>query len=315
MAKRSNNIRVFSPEPIIFQDDARHRTGYFSHVETWYYDAVFENGYSIVSLVNIIHIGNIGTVLSGIFIYKDGNLIKKIRTRYPLKNCYGSEETLLLKINHKEIIKGTIESDERWTYRIHRGDEENGFDLHFIKTMKPFKGKTFLGKWLVIPGFSVTGTLFVDGKKMHVSGMGYHDHNMYPLKAPFVTKGYFFGKIPLADAKVIWAQVTKNKHNKETLVLLAKKDSFVSIHPDHITFQIIEEKKVHRKKMPQTCNLIVNDPQLNLDVEFTSQTYHHIGILAAHYYRYHEKYIGTYQLNGETNRIDLIDVAEYLTFF
>jgi hypothetical protein len=138
---------------------------------------------------------------------------------------------------------------------------------------------------------------------------------MYPLKAPFVTKGYFFGKIALADAKVIWAQVTKNKHNKETLVLLAKKDSFVSIHPNHITFQIIEEKKVNRKNMPQTCRLIVDDPQLHLDVEFTSQTYHHIGILAAHYYRYHEKYTGTYQLNGETNRIDLIDVAEYLTFF
>ena len=310
-----STYRVFTPEQITFQDDARHKKGFFSHVETWYYDAVFENGYSIVSLVNVIHIGKIGTVLSGIFIYKDGELIEIIRKRYPLRKFYGSEKTPLLKIDDQEVLNGKIDKDSQWKYRIYRGDTSIGFDLEFIKTMKPFKGKTFLGNWLVIPGFSVSGLLFLYGKKIPVKGEGYHDHNIYPIKAPFVTKGYFFGKIHLPQASVIWARVIKNKQNIETLVMLAKKDTYQSIHPKYIHFTINEEKKDHRKIMPYSCTLTVDDPQFQMDVSFQPKTFHHIGILAAHYWRYHEQYKGTYSINGTKEHIDLIDVVEYLKFF
>lgn len=315
MSPQSDRPRVFSPQPIKFYDDARHRTGYFSHVETWYYDAVFENGYSIVSLVNVIHLGRIGTVLSGIFIYKDGVLLKHIRKRYPLRSFHGSEETLHIILQGKEIIKGSVTTENNWIYQINRGDQENGFQLKFSKTMEPFKGKTFLGSWLVIPGFSVTGTLTVEGKKMTVKGSGYHDHNIYPLRAPFVTRGYFFGKIPLDNAKVIWAQVQKNKHTAETLVILAENKKFTSIHPDNIQFTVEEQRKDHRKMMPYTNHLKTTDHQLTLDVRFAPESYHHIGILGAHYWRYHVKYKGTYTRENNSSTISDTDVAEYLHFF
>ena len=151
---------VFEPEDIEFIDDARHRKGFFSHVETWYYDAVFENNYSIVSLVNVVHLGRLGTVLSGIFIYKDGELIKNIRQRIPLKYFQGSENNLSLKIKDKEVVKGFIDSDDNWIYNINRGDSNAGFNLELIKQMKPFKGRTYLGNWLVIPRFKINGKLF-----------------------------------------------------------------------------------------------------------------------------------------------------------
>ncbi len=311
----STAYHMFTPESMVFQDDARHRAGFFSNVETWYYDAVFENGYSIVSLLNVIHIGRIGTVLSGIFIFRDGELIESIRKRYPLRKFYGSEKTPFLKINNQEVLNGRIENEKQWKYRIYRGDTKVGFDLEFIKTMASFKGRTYLGNWMVIPGFSVTGTLFLHGRKIPVKGEGYHDHNFYPIKTPFVTKGYFFGKIHLPQASVIWARVIKNKKNIETLVMLAQKDGYRSIHPKYMHFLINEEQKDHWKKMPYSCQIVIDDPQFQMDVSFQPKTYHYIGILAAHYWRYHEHYTGSYILNNMKEKIDIIDVAEYLKFF
>ena len=312
MQMNSNNI--FHPRNIVFKDDARHRTGFFSHVETWYYDAIFENGYSVVSLINVIHIGKLGTVLSGIFFYKDGKLLKINRKRYPLRQFCGSEDTLLLKIKNKHIINGKIEPNGDWKYQIKRGDEEYGFDLQLVKTMKPFKGKTYLGKWLVIPGFSVSGELTINGKTMQVTGNGYHDHNIYPLKAPFITKGYFFGKIPLENANAIWAQVQK-KSEMQSLVILSKPDSYTSIHPDQILFTIEKKCRDHRKTMPYSCRLQVDDSRLQLDVNFSPITYHYIGIPATNYWRYHMQYQGTYKSETKEKSISEIDIAEYLSFF
>ena len=276
---------------------------------------MFDNGYSIVSLVNVIHIGRFGTVLSGVFIYKDGALIKEIRQRYPLKRFYGSEETVLLTIDNKELVKGTIGSDDSWNYTINRGNQHDGFKLQLKKTMKPFKGKTYLGNWLVIPRFDVSGNLFLNGERISVLGHGYHDHNIYPIKAPFVTKGYFFGKISLSDSYIIWAYIKKDKKHIEHLVMLAKKDEYVSIHPDNIKFSIIEEKKDHRKIMPTHCRLIVDDENLKLNIDFTPEDHHHIGILAAHYWRYHVRYTGEIQTKQEVAKIDTLGIAEYLRFF
>jgi len=54
----------------VLRDDACHRKESFGHVETWYYDdAILSNNYSIVTLINVAHIGIFGIVLTGFFIY------------------------------------------------------------------------------------------------------------------------------------------------------------------------------------------------------------------------------------------------------
>ena len=60
----------FIPEDITIQDDAIHKKN-FGHVETWYYDAMFENNYSMVSLTNIIHFKKLSRIITGLYIYKD----------------------------------------------------------------------------------------------------------------------------------------------------------------------------------------------------------------------------------------------------
>ena len=76
----------FKPTDIILKDDASHLKKGFGKIETWYHDAIFENNYSMVSLVNILNIGKIGIVLTGLYVYKNSKPVHIIRKRYPLSN-------------------------------------------------------------------------------------------------------------------------------------------------------------------------------------------------------------------------------------
>ena len=311
------NIKSFDFKPIDIKlhDDACHLEEGFEGIETWYYDAIFEDNYSIVLLINIIHIGRFGLVFTGLFLYKDSKPIKIIRKRYRLSDFFGNEDKPSIRIRGKEILKSYINNEKNWITHIHRDEDNVKIDLDFIKKSKGFKGKTYLGNWLVIPRFDVSGNLLINGEKISVLGHGYHDHNIYPIKAPFVTKGYFFGKISLSDSNIIWAYIKKDKKHIEHLVMFTKKDEYLSIHPDNIKFSIIEEKKDHRKIMPTHCRLIVDTKDLKLNIDFTSENYHHIGILAAHYWRYHVRYLGEIQTKQEVSKIDTLGIAEYLRFF
>ena len=306
----------FTPQDIVLRDDALHKTGIFGHVETWYYDAIFDNNYSMVKLVSLFHINNVGFVLTGLFIYKDTILVKGLRRKFPYKCFSGSEEEPLIKINNQQIIKGHIDrSTKRWIYHISKADDKLGIDLEFIKTTKAWKGKTFLGNWLVIPRFTVNGTIFLDGNVINVSGEGYHDHNIYPIYAPFINKGYHFGKIPVDSMIVIWARVMKNRDTEELIVVLNKDQDYILIDPRDVHFTVEAQIKNHGKLMPTTCRLNVQNYLMNADIKIEPVNFHHIGVLAANYWRYHVRNIGKIQVDSVTKKIDTIEITEYLKFF
>ena len=214
------------------KDDALHRERSFGRIETWYYDAIFNNNYSVVSLVNVFHMSYLSFVITSLFIYQNTNLVKFKRRIVPYKRFYGSEKELLIKINDRQIIKGYRDKNsKKCIYNISRGNHNYGFDLEFIKTMKAWKGKTYLGDWLVIPRFKVNGTLFIDGDVIKVSGEGYHDHNIYPFYVPLINKGYHFGKIPIDSMNITWAHVMKNRNKEQVIVVLNKDQKFISIKP------------------------------------------------------------------------------------
>ena len=134
----------FNPESVTLKDDAVHGSRIFGNVETWYYDAIFDNTYSVVCLVNVIQFLKTGLVLTGLFIYKDTKLIKNFRSRSSLKHFYGSKERPHILIRNKEIMDGEINSDSKeWKYHILMGDEKNNVDLSFIKKMEPWRGNHF----------------------------------------------------------------------------------------------------------------------------------------------------------------------------
>ena len=307
---------MFTPHDIVLRDDALHRKGNFGHVETWYYDALFENNYSTVMLVNVFHMANFSVVLTRLFIYKDKKLVGNLRGRIPFKRFYGSEDEPLIKLNGQQIIRGHIDRDTKvWKYQISMGNCKQGIDLELIKTTKAWKGKTFLGDWLVIPRFKVKGVIFLDGKRISVSGEGYHDHNNYPVYAPLVNRGYYFGTIPFDSMNITWAKVMKSRSNKQLLIVLNKDNEYISINNEDICFTVEKQVEDHGKLIPKIWRLNVENAFLNLDVRIESLHFHYISFPSVNYWRHHVRNIGEIKIDSFSKRIDVIGISEYLKFF
>ena len=307
---------MFTPCDIVLRDDASHGKGNFGHVETWYYEVLFDNNYSIVTLVNVLHMANFGIVLTRLFIYKDKKLVGNLSGRYPYKRFYGSEEVPIIKLNDQQIIRGQIDRNTKaWKYRISMGNFKQGIDLELIKTTKAWKGKTFLGDWLVIPRFKVNGVIFLDGNSINVSGEGYHDHNIYPVYAPLVNRGYYFGKIPFDSMNITWAKVMKRLSNNQLLIVLNKDNEYISINNEDICFTVEKQVKDHGKLIPKIWRLNVENSYLNLDVRIESLHFHYINFPSVNYWRHHVRNIGEIKIDSFFKRIDAIGISEYLKFF
>ena len=311
----SINSKIFVPTDLNLSDDAVHKTRGIGQVETWYYDAIFENGYSIVTLINYLRVLKIGVVISSLFIYKDGVLIKNIRNQNSSKYFYGSYERPYLKIKEKEIINCIIDKDtNNWIFNLNIGNNDIGTELKLERNARSWIGKTYLGSWIVIPKFKVNGKIYLQNKKIDVYGEGYHDHNIYPVYAPLINKGYSFGKIRAGENDITWAQVIKSKNKQQLIVVISSKNDIISIPSESIDFKVEDSKKDHRKIVPTKYHLMVKYDKVDLDVTIQSINYHHLSVPTVNYWRHHVKNIGRIKINSTINKIENLEIAEQLIF-
>ena len=304
----------FTPQDINLQDDAIHSSGISGHVETWYYDALFSNKYSIVALINLIRIKQTGLVLTGMFIYNDTKLICSKRKKFSFRHLTTNSEKPLLIIKNQPILQTTTTSKNSWNFQVTMGNQTHGFDLHLSPTTTPWKGKTYLGNWLAIPRYKATGIIYHNNQPIEVSGHGYHDHNIYPLYAPLFNKGYHFGKIPTKDINLTWAQLIKNQGKISKLVVLNQNSSYYSFHPDNITITIDSTQKDHNKIVPKDWSIYAKEKQLTVEAHLKTINYHHIKVPSVNYWRYHQHITGNITMNKKTYPIDTIEISEYLRF-
>ena len=311
------NIRVsrFEPKTIVFKDDAAHKSKIYGNIETWYYDAIFDNGYSIVCLVNLLQFLKKSMVLTGLFFYKENKLIKSFRNRTFLKNSFFSKEIPYIKIDNKEIINGKILNEpNEWVYQILMGDDINSINLHFLKKMKSWKGNHFLGNWLVVPNLKVEGSIFINGKKIEVTGYGYHDHNIYNIYTPFFNKGANYGKITTESLNVVWAQVIKNKNKIENILIINKDQEIISVPSNDIKLSVIDFIKDHGKIVPTKYLLNVQKNGIFINVKIESIDFHFLSIPFVKYWRHHAKNTGEIRVDSVKKIINDIEIIDQLTF-
>jgi hypothetical protein len=315
MKKHHINERPFTPQDISLSDDALHRRKKF-HIETFYYDAVFENHYSIVSLVNVFTMGCYGLVLTGMFIYKDGKPVKSKRDKILYQHLAGSEQYPHITIHKKDIVRFINDKDNtQRKYVISMGDTHDGFTLHFLQKTTGWKRRTGLGEWLVLPCFEVQGTLHHNEETFLVEGRGYHDHNIYSIFTPLKMIGYHFGKIATDSVGITWANIMKSRGNEEHIIVINKDQKYIQIPPEAIGYTIEKQVKDHGKFIPTKFHLLVetNNVMLNVNMELLNVHYIHMPIL--NYWRYHLRNIGEITIDGISQKIDTTEISELLRFF
>jgi len=161
--------------------------------EWWYFDADFDNGYT---MVGTFHFGsprppaNPDARFIEVALYDPQGNRRMVRERYPKDQCSAAEETC------RVVIGPNILEGEPPKYHLFFQDRQarNGCDITFESMVEPIfpKPASSMGaavtEWVVhFSRAKVSGTMTWDGKTTEVKGVGYHDHNW--SDAPFSAAG------------------------------------------------------------------------------------------------------------------------------
>lgn len=279
----------FSPTDITIKDDAFHGSESSRFTEWWYFDAVFDNGYSAQMSVRVLSIirKRLFLIYQRLDIYKDGKLIKHNKIRYPLKEFNASYDKPLVKLNDKEVIEGHVDkSTGNWVYNLSFDMGDYSANLHLEGETKGWKGKTPStpggDRWAVLlPRAKASGILKVNNKEIKVRGIGYHDHN-WEVKGSAALKnlGWFWGKIYTENYTITWATIFRNIDLGQSLLVINKKNGgYINVKPEHISF-IGKDLQVNNKKLiPYKIVIKAKNSEVDLDFLMKILDIHHVKMM------------------------------------
>lgn len=308
------------------KDDAFHGSKKRIAAEWWYFDANLTNNYSLHIGCRTFSRKKNGMVSSFLEIYNNGKLEAKATKRYPFGKFKTSSEYPMVKLVNNTIIQFDQENfkeKEQWVYNVSFQIENYGVNLIFKGTTKGFKYQTKAESWTVaLPKASVDGEIIVNGKKINVSGIGYHDHNWnYSLMTPLTYgKGWYWGKLMSKTLTVSWAEVIKSPYRGEILAVISQDGKgYIPANAENIYFKPDKFIFDHRRKMPTKFNLkiddVVNGIPIKVDVQMETHEIHYNKVLIfAPYWRYHVKAKGYISLGSIKESVNETQIMEFLKF-
>ncbi len=312
----------FTPSNVSLKDDSFHGSTAPRFTEWWYFDAMFDNGYSIQLNIRVLSIikNRFALIYKRTDIYKEGRLLKHHRKRYGLKDYNASKENPYVTLDGKEVIKGFIDKKTgNLIYDLSFEIENTSANLQFKSCTKGWKGNNPGGDgWaVVLPRAEVKGKLKVNNEEIDVRGIGYHDHNWDVRYS--VTKnnhGWFWGKIYSKNFTITWATIYKNKNIGQPLLVLNENNKgYINFKPEEIKF-IGDKLAIKNKKMiPHHFILEANNGKEKLKFSMDAKDLHHDKVMIRYnYWRYHMMCTGTITVGDKTETVKGIQIAEFLRF-
>lgn len=328
--KKTNTFENYSPpvpaEDITPKDDAFHGSEKRLAAEWWYFDANFTNDYSIHIGVRTFSKKKRGMVTPFLEFYKDGKLITSSNKRYKFSKFKTSSVFPFVKLEDITIVKFNQErykEKNEWIYEVSLKIDDNEANLIFKGSTKGFKFQTKKESWTVaLPKASVSGEIKINGEKMLVEGIGYHDHNWnYSMLTPITYgKGWYWGKIMSNTLTVSWAEVIKSKTRGEILAVISKDNAgYFSADAKKIYFKPDSFVNNNKRKTPTLFTIkiddIVNNIPIKVDVEMKAHEIHFDKVLViAPYWRYHVKAKGYICLGSIKEEVNEMQIMEFLRF-
>jgi len=231
--RKDEKITVFKPEYDAMHIDMKKR----GNSEWWYFDARFDNGYTVVAFFRAKHerSGKTGVEIT---IYKPND--EKIQKVYDYKRSElkVSRELADIQIG-KNFIKVDYTNEKFPIYEIFLDEGEFGLHLKYtaeVPGWMPGKGYTKFGElgvfgWVVpLPKAKVDGTIKVHNETISVKGMGYHDHNWITLNMIKILNYWHWGRIYSENLTVVYAYIQSNKKMENYIIpvlMLAKNDKII----------------------------------------------------------------------------------------
>lgn len=306
-------------QDVTLRDDAFHGPGKLPNAEWWYFDAVFDNGYSMTLGVRVFSVFGRGDVNTRLDIYHQGTPVVESKKTSSMKELYASTEIPLVVVAGKELILGSFDPvSGRFSYNVSYEASQGAVSLHFVGCTQGWKRQQQAGDWwaVVLPCATVTGTITIGGTSMNVTGTGYHDHNwdVHPLIA--LNYGWFWGTFESADYSVTWAMVYPTRLTRHSMMVVNEKDGgYLDIPPKTIWFSTKQARLDHFRLIPMFLNTETMTGKVFLTVNMRVTSVDHARFLGViQYWRFHVNCTGTIMMNGHMETVNGVFIAEYLRF-
>jgi len=214
-ADKKDNF-IFSPIDIELKDDAFHGAKTSHYTEWWYFDAAFDNGYSMASIWwEFTRPGKDGKIAKEHFIdfsiYDPDGKKTMVKIPFDDSTVFISRETCDVKMGGNRI------HGECPMHKMHFLADGFEADLTFENLVQSYKtppdGTTYfsmnpliyMGWTIAQPRATVKGKLKINGKEITVSGIGYHDHNWGNISFGELYDYWYWGRIFLPGHTIIYS--------------------------------------------------------------------------------------------------------------
>jgi hypothetical protein len=307
---------TYHPEDINLRDAAYHKSYGRIEREWWYFEGIFENGYSIVFGIIISSKGSYGQCIIGLHIYLETNLKYCLSKKVSMKEVQASEEFPFIVVSQKEIMKldrDYYNSTGKWLYTISVEIDNKEARLLFEGTTKGYKGRVLDG-WYgpVLPKAIVNGTLTLDGKSIEVNGLGYHEHGWGISSLAW---GWYWGKIVSDSFSLTWARMMHTPWREQIAAVLSiDKNGYININPENVKIKVCEYT-FKRRIIPTEFIINISDYEKGIFVNATLKVIniHHISRVI-HYWKYHIKVNGQITYHFTEKIVDQIQIMEIVRF-
>lgn len=315
---------TYEPEDIDLTDVSYHKSSGRFHVEWWYFEGIFNNGYNCIATVIVLSKGGHGLCMLNLHIFHNNDTGSEFFKRkiIPFQEFEASEKFPFVKIYGKQVIELDRErynTTGEWVYNVSLGIDGKIANLQFIGRAKGWQGG-ILGGWYgpVLPMATVNGTLLLDGKKINVSGIGIHEH-AWGITLPIREWGYYWGKISGDSLTLFWGKMmqTRGWDKVRAATLAQDQGDYINIRPENINFKATKYIFDHGRFIPTKFVLNVADPvkdiYVNASIETVNFYFYPIGIF--HYWRYLVRVNGCITYGSTTEVIkDELQIMELTRF-
>ena len=312
--QKNANI-TFSPKDMDIKDDAFHSSDRYNYLEWWYFDAVFDNGYSVIGVISIIGLLKADVVNVVVNVYKDGEDIFNKNKFYPLSELKASTTEPYIMLNNKQLMKGFLdETKNQIFYDLSLKIDDTELNLRFINNTKAWQGQTLISSWgVMLPNSKVFGEIKLEGQQIAVTGRGYHDHNWNFSLESFINFRWFWGKINSDRYSIVWSDILENSIDNPLVVVNENNDGYINIPPEDIQFTLSNYSNNNGIEIPNTFEIKVDKENIFLDIKMeTIKIDYHSYVNVLRYWRYYLKCTGIIRINNKEEKINQNNLAEFM---
>ncbi len=313
------------PIDITPRDDAFHGSRHHIAAEWWYFDAIFNNNYSIHVGVKTFTWRNLGLVSPLIEVYRDGEIKVEAKKVFLLRDAILSKETPFISLRGKPIMyldKEKLSRNNKWVYHVDLELPSCSTKLEFTGTTNGWVFKTPSESWAVaLPKAVVRGEINLDGDSIPVEGVGYHDHNWNYTILTVMNYGigWYWGKVTTSAYSLVWAQIEKSDHSFERYAVInVDGGRFYNIPSNKMNIIFEDFVRSHLRRTPTTIILRIHDTidgtPIDVDVKMKAKGIHYNAVITAPYWRYHVASEGTISIDSRVEKVNKTQIMEILKF-